>query len=112
MNKLWKPKENGAEEIIPFFSTHNPNNPNNLSIITQIFENLEHGKTMSNVFSGKKQFQLWKQKTYLSRPDCKEEYTVEAGYLVKEREDKCLQATHKAATVSTNKSGTTSSPLV
>ena len=28
LNELTKPKEKGREEIIPFVSTHNPNNPN------------------------------------------------------------------------------------
>ena len=28
LNELKKPKDKGAEEIIPFLSTHNTNNPN------------------------------------------------------------------------------------
>ena len=28
LNKLRKPKEKGADEVIPFISTHNPNNSN------------------------------------------------------------------------------------
>ena len=43
---------------------------------------------------------------------CQEEYIGETGWLVVGKgEDKCLQATHKAATISTNKSGGTSSLL-
>ena len=33
LNELRKPKEKGREEIIPFLSTHNPNNPNIFPII-------------------------------------------------------------------------------
>ena len=47
-------KEKRAEEIIPFFCTHNCNNPNIFPIIRQTLENFQHSKTMSNVFSGKK----------------------------------------------------------
>ena len=54
LNELRKPKEKGREEIIPFLSTHNPNNPNIFPIIRQTFENFQHSKTMSNVFNGKK----------------------------------------------------------
>ena len=54
LNELRKPKEKGREEIIPFVSTHNPNNRNIFPIIRQTFENFQHSKTMSNVFNGKK----------------------------------------------------------
>ena len=54
LNELRKPKEKRREEIIPFVSTHNPNNPNIFPIIRQTFENFQHSKTMSNVFNGKK----------------------------------------------------------
>ena len=36
LNKLKKPKEKGTEETIPFLSTHNPNKPSIIPIITQI----------------------------------------------------------------------------
>ena len=42
LNKIGKPKEKRREEIIPFVSTHNPNNPNICSIIRQTFENFHH----------------------------------------------------------------------
>ena len=42
LNELMKPKEKGREEIIPFASTHNPNNPNIFPIIRQTFENFQH----------------------------------------------------------------------
>ena len=42
---------------------------------------------------------------------CKEEYIGETGCLLKERISVYRQATHKAATISTNKSGRTSSLL-
>ena len=54
LNELREPKQKGAEEIIPFTSTHNPNTPNIFQIIRQTFGNFEHSKTMSSVFSGKK----------------------------------------------------------
>ena len=50
LNKLRKPKEKRTEEIIPFLSAHNPNNPNIFPIMGQTFENFQHSKTMSNVF--------------------------------------------------------------
>ena len=54
LNELRKPKEKRAEEIIPFLSAYNPNNPNIFSIIRQTFENFQHSKIMSHVFSNKK----------------------------------------------------------
>ena len=47
LKELRKPREKGREEIIPFGSTHNPNNPNIFPIIRQTFENFQHSKTMS-----------------------------------------------------------------
>ena len=54
LKELRKPKEKGAEEIILFVYTHNPNDSNIFPIMRKIFENFQHFKTMSNVFSGKK----------------------------------------------------------
>ena len=53
LNELMKPEEKGTEEIIPFLSTHNPNNPNIFPIIRQTFANFQRSKAMSNVFNGK-----------------------------------------------------------
>ena len=44
LNELRKPKEKRTEEIIPFPSTHNPDNLNTFPIIKQIFENFQHLK--------------------------------------------------------------------
>ena len=172
LNELRKPKEKGREEIIPFVSTHNPNNPNTFPIIRQTFENFQHSKTMSNVFNGKRLINSMRQAPNLERLLCKSKvmpveghfhvnscgkncvcypYLLKASsYLFKrvnkvfflkiiliaraetlfmslfvkdakksilgewlfgKEEDKCLQATHKAATISTNKSGGTFSLL-
>ena len=58
-NELRKRKEKGAGKVITFVSTHNPNNPNIFPIIRQIFENFQHSKTMSNIFSGNKSNKLY-----------------------------------------------------
>ena len=63
LNELRKPKEKGREEIIPFVSTHNPNNPNIFPITRQTFENFQHSKTMSNVFNGKKLINFYASST-------------------------------------------------
>ena len=41
LNDLRKPNEKGREEIIPFVSTHNPNNPNIFPIIMKTFNILK-----------------------------------------------------------------------
>ena len=74
LNELRKPKEIRREEIIPFLSTGNPNNPNIFPIIRQTFENLQHSKTMSNVFSGKKLINSICQAPNLERLLCKSRF--------------------------------------
>ena len=70
LNELSKPKEERREEIIPFLSTHNTNNPNVFPIIRQTFENFQHSKTMYNVFSGKKLINSMRQAPNLQRLLC------------------------------------------
>ena len=67
LNELRKPKEKRREEIIPFVSTHNPNNPNIFPIIRETFKNFQHSKTMSNVFNGKKLINSMRQAPNLER---------------------------------------------
>ena len=74
LNELRKPKEKGREEIIPFVSTHNPNNPNIFPIIRQTFESFQHSKTMSNVFNGKKLINSMRQAPNLERLLCKSKF--------------------------------------
>ena len=74
LNELRKSKEKGREEIIPFVSTHNPNNPNIFPIIRQTFESFQHSKTMSNVFNGKKLINSMRQAPNLERLLCKSKF--------------------------------------
>ena len=66
-----KPKEKGAEEVTPFLSAHNPNSPNIFLILRQVFENFQHSKTMSNVFSGKKRVRRQASDIYASNGGCR-----------------------------------------
>ena len=50
---LRQPKIAKNEEIIPFTTTYNPNNPNIFPIIKQNFENFQYSKTMSSIFQRK-----------------------------------------------------------
>ena len=74
LHKLRKPKEKRTEEIIPFFSTHNPNNPNIFLIIRKTFENFQHSKTMLNAFSSKKLINSMNQGPKLERLLCKSKF--------------------------------------
>ena len=74
LNELRKPKEKGREEIIPFVSTHNPNNPNIFPIIRQTFEKFQHSKTMPNMFYGKKLIKCMHQAPNLERLLCKSKF--------------------------------------
>ena len=74
LKELRKPKEKGREEIIPFVSTHNSNNPNIFPIIKQTFENFQHSKTMSNVFYGKKLIKSMRQAPNLECLLCKSKF--------------------------------------
>ena len=74
LKELRKLKEKGTEVIIPFVSTHNPNNPNIFPIITQTFENFQHSETMSNVFSSKKLINFVRQTPNLERLLCKSKF--------------------------------------
>ena len=75
LNELSKPKEKGTEEIIPFLSIQNPNNPNIFPVVRQTFENFQHSKTMSNVvFSSKKLINSMRQAPNLERLLCKSKF--------------------------------------
>ena len=74
LNELRKPQEQGREEIIPFVSTHNPNNPNIFPIIRQTFESFQHSKTMSNIFDAKKLINSMRQTPNLERLLCKSKF--------------------------------------
>ena len=50
---LRQPKTTENEDIIPFVTRYNPNNPNIFSIIKQGFDNFQYSKTMSNIFQKK-----------------------------------------------------------
>ena len=50
---LRQPKTTENEDIIPFVTRYNPNNPNIFPIIKQGFDNFQHSKTMSNIFQKK-----------------------------------------------------------
>ena len=92
LNELRKPKEKGREEIIPFVSTHNPNNPNIFPIIRQTFENFQHSKTISNVFNGKKLINSMRQAPNLERLLFKSKFTpVEEHFHVNSYGKNCVR---------------------
>ena len=74
LHKLRKPKEKRTQEIIPFSSTHNPNNPYIFLIIRKTFENFQHSKTMLNAFSSKKLINSMNQGPILERLLCKSKF--------------------------------------
>ena len=81
LNKLRKPKEKGAEEIIPFLFTHNPNNPNIFPIIRQKFEN----------FNGEKLINFMCQAPNLERLSCKSKFMpVEENFHVNSCGRNCI----------------------
>ena len=91
LNKLRKPKEKRTEEIIPFLSTHNPNNSNTFPIIRQTFENFQHSKTMSNVFGSKKLINSMRQAPDLERLLCKSKFMpVEKNFHVNSCGKSCV----------------------
>ena len=91
LNDLRKPKEKGREEIIPFVSAHNPNNPNIFPIIRQTFESFQHSRTMPNVFNGKKLINSMRQAPNLERLLCKSKFmSVEEHFHVNSCGKNCV----------------------
>ena len=60
-----KPTKN--EEIIPFITTCNPDNPNIFSRIKQSFNNFHYSKTIANIFQKKKLVNAMNQAPILGR---------------------------------------------
>ena len=53
VNDSERPIEKRTNGIIPFISSHSPNNSNIFLIIRQTFENFHHSRKVSNVFGSK-----------------------------------------------------------
>lgn len=71
---LRQPKSKNNEEIIPFITTYNPNNPNIFPIIKQSFNNFQYSKTMSNIFHKKKLVNSMSQAPNLGRLLCRSDF--------------------------------------
>ena len=71
---LRQPKTTKNEEIIPFTTTYNPNNPNIFPIIKQSFNNVQYSKTTSNIFRKKKLVNSMSQTPNLGKIVCRSKF--------------------------------------
>ena len=74
LETLRQPKTAQNEKSIPFFITHNPNNPNFFPIIKQSSDKFQYSKTMSNIFQRKKLVKSMSQGPSLGRLLCRSKF--------------------------------------
>ena len=64
------------DEILPFISTYNPNNPNVFSKVGEIYRNLQTSKTLGKIFAKHKLIDCKRQPSNLKRLLCSSNFST------------------------------------